>query len=107
MTDSNKLNERPVAALRDEHSVEMLRAWIAERGLHCSIKVGMYRDSTNIREEDAWGMLLADVARHVSNALESNYGTDPRDALDKICESFLSEVSNPTTVASGTTVRKQ
>ena len=36
-----RLNQRPIpeAALRDEDAVEMLRVWIAERGLHCSMKV--------------------------------------------------------------------
>ena len=42
------LNERviPEAALRDENSVEMLRVWIAEKKLHCSMKIGMYRETT-------------------------------------------------------------
>jgi hypothetical protein len=37
------MNDRPIpsAALKDENSVEMLRVWIAEQKLHCSIKVGM------------------------------------------------------------------
>ena len=41
-----KLNQRPVpeAALRDNDAVEMLRVWIAEGRLHCSIKVGMYHE---------------------------------------------------------------
>lgn len=39
-------NERPIpeGALRDKDAVEMLRVWIAEQKLHCSMKVGMYEE---------------------------------------------------------------
>jgi hypothetical protein len=47
----------------------MLRVWIAERKLHCSMKVGMYRETMKIPEEKAWGVILADVARHVACGL--------------------------------------
>ena len=53
MNDEVKLNQRPIpeAALRDDDAVEMLRVWIAEQGLHCSMKVGMYRETMNVAEE--------------------------------------------------------
>jgi hypothetical protein len=31
----------PPAALRDGAALELARVWIAERGLHCSLKVGL------------------------------------------------------------------
>jgi len=34
----------PPAAVRDPDSFELLRAWVAEKGLHCSLKVGTYGD---------------------------------------------------------------
>jgi len=39
MSNEMKLGQRPVpeAALRDKDAVEMLRVWIAEGGLHCSL----------------------------------------------------------------------
>lgn len=51
------MNERPIpsAALRDAASVEMLRVWVAEQQLRCSLKIGMYRDGMGIDEESAWG----------------------------------------------------
>jgi hypothetical protein len=93
-----ELNQRPIpeAALRDKDAVEMLRVWIAERGLHCSIKVGMYRETMNIAEEKAWGTILADVARHVANALESGYAMDATRSLEKIRDVFLAELESPT-----------
>lgn len=103
-----KLNQRPIpeAALRDEEAVEMLRVWIAEQGLHCSLKIGMYRESTNIPEEKAWGTILADVARHVANALESGYSSDADESLRKIRDSFTKELGEPTSKAEGDFVRK-
>lgn len=103
-----KLNQRPIpeAALRDEDAVEMLRVWIAEKGLHCSMKVGMYRETTNVSEEKAWGTILADVARHVSRALELKYSSDAAESLQKIRDSFLKELGAPTSEAKGDFVRK-
>jgi Domain of unknown function (DUF5076) len=97
------LNQRPIpeAALRDKDAVELLRVWIAERGLHCSIKVGMYRETMNIAEEKAWGTILADVARHLARALESGYATDATRSLDKIRQHFLEELDDPTSEIKG------
>jgi Domain of unknown function (DUF5076) len=57
----------PDAAVRDKHSVEILRVWIAEKQLWCSIKVGMY-DEHKIPEEETWGVILADATRHIAAA---------------------------------------
>ena len=97
------MNERPIpeAAFRDKDAVEMLRVWIAEKQLHCSIKVGMYRETMNISEERAWGMILADITRHLAMALESQYSSDRSEAILKIRESYLDELDKPTSKASG------
>jgi hypothetical protein len=96
-------DERPIpeAALRDKDAVEMLRVWIAERKLHCSMKVGMYRETMNMPEEKAWGVILADVARHVAKALESGYLTNGAESLEKIRDSFLAQLSLPTSETKG------
>jgi hypothetical protein len=103
------LNERaiPEAALRDENSVEMLRVWIAERKLHSSMKVGMYRETTKIPEEMAWGQILADVARHVANCMSKEYGSNKIDVVQAIRESFDRELDQSTTQIEGGLVRKQ
>ncbi|MBB3121513.1 DUF5076 domain-containing protein [Pseudoduganella violacea] len=97
------MNERPIppAALRDGNAVEMLRVWIAEQRLHCSMKVGMYRESMGIPEEEAWGVILADAARHLAQALQEKYGEDQQDAIEKIKNSFLTELAKPTSKAEG------
>jgi Domain of unknown function (DUF5076) len=97
------MQERPIpdAALRDVDSVEMLRVWIAERKLHCSLKVGMYHETTKISEEDAWGTILADAAKHLANALHEGYGLSPSMSLQKICDKFVSEVGKSTSETTG------
>jgi hypothetical protein len=106
--DETSLNQRPIpeAALRDENAVEMLRVWVAERGLHCSMKVGIYRDAMTIGEEKAWGTILADVAKHIANALHVKYSADLAESLDKIRDGFIAELEKPTSAANGDFVRK-
>ncbi|MBT1536562.1 DUF5076 domain-containing protein [Ralstonia solanacearum] len=97
------MSERPIpaAALRDEDAVEMLRVWIAEQKLHCSMKVGMYLETMNIPEEEAWGVILADVTRHLANALAAGYSTSRDVSIGKIKESYLKELAEPTSDAAG------
>jgi aminopeptidase C len=97
------MNERPIpeSALRDKDSVEMLRVWIAEEGLHCSLKVGMYHESTNTPEEKAWGVILADAVRHIAKALETSYSGNYDESIKKIKESLLQELVSPTSDIKG------
>lgn len=97
------MNEMPIphAAFDDENAVEMLRVWIAGRGLHCSMKVGMYTEEFKVPEEQAWGRILADVARHLANALESGYGADATVSLGKIRQSFNNELEQRPPVSRG------
>ena len=96
------MNERPIppAALRDENSVEMLRVWVAEHKLHCSLKIGMYREM-NIQEEVAWGTILADAARHLARALSEEGDGSERTLLGKIRAQFNAELDAPSSAATG------
>lgn len=60
----------------------------------------------NVPEEKAWGTILADVAKHVSKALESGYSANAAESLQKILDSFMKELGAPTSEAKGTLVRK-
>jgi hypothetical protein len=90
----------PAAAQRDPQSIEMLRVWIAERGLHCSIRVGMY-DEQNVDEARAWGILLSDVVRHIAQALHVQSGKDTDHSVADIKAHFLKELGDPTSGISG------
>ena len=90
----------PDAALRDKDSVEMIRVWIAEQGLHCVMNVGIYQEQRQ-PEAFAWGIILTDVARHVANALQERYGIEAEASLRQIREGFLAELDSPTSEAKG------
>ena len=78
----------------------MLSAWIAERGQHCTIKIGLWQD--NGREEaPAWGIFLADTIRHIANALQEQYGQSPPDTIAAILESLHDELGDPTSDVKG------
>jgi hypothetical protein len=91
----------PPAALEDDASVEMARVWVAQQGLHCVLNVGTYRDS-GIREATAWGVILADMARHLSHALRNKgLEADSETALAEIQEAMVRELDHPTSNATG------
>ena len=66
----------------------------------------MYRETTKISEEKAWGTILADTARHLADALESGYGIDAQVALRKIRDSFNAEIGDPTSDIEGGFVKR-
>jgi hypothetical protein len=54
----------PFAAHESEQAAEVLRAWIIDNGLHVSLQRGF-------DDPAVWGVLLTDVARHVSRIFET------------------------------------
>jgi hypothetical protein len=91
----------PDAALRDADSIEMLRVWIAEERLWCSIKTGFYKRRGDVSEEKAWGVILADTTRHIADALAADFGMDPSETIQLIQESFIAELDKPTSKTEG------
>lgn len=94
----------PPAAQTDDDSWELLRAWVADRGLHCSLKVGVY-EAEGIPEEQAWGTILADAARHIADALSSLGLRDSGTALSEIRRNFEAELDKPTSKRSGSLIQ--
>ncbi len=91
----------PPAAMRDEQSVEVLRVWIAERGLHCCLCVGRYAADGIKTETRAWGVIIADAVQHIADALASE-GYGARDELlSAVIESFEAEIASPTSGRTG------
>ena len=90
----------PAAAQRDENAIQMLSAWIAEGGLHCAIKIGMW-DAMGRNEPRAFGILLADTIRHIANATHEEFGKEPSDTIAAILESLHEELGEPTSPARG------
>ncbi|WP_081767115.1 DUF5076 domain-containing protein [Hylemonella gracilis] len=90
----------PQAAQRDQNSVQMLSAWIAERGLHCTLNIGFF-ESAGHTEAKAWGILLADLVRHIGNAVAVERGTPADETVTAVFTAIQSELDFPTSSAVG------
>jgi len=60
----------------------------------------MYREM-GIVEEDAWGTILADAARHIARALSSQSGLEEGVVLDNIRTRLLAELAHPSSPVKG------
>jgi hypothetical protein len=52
-------------------------------------------------EASNWGIVLADVARHVANAVHDLKGDEPAVTIEKIGKLFNAELANPTDEPTG------
>ena len=57
---------------------EILRAWMVDQELHCSLGPTSFDNAT------PWGLVLADVAKHVANALYEEHRFSVKASLDSI-----------------------
>ena len=78
----------------------MLSAWIAEKGLHCTMNIGMW-GAQGVNEPAAWGTLLADVVRHLAAGTREKTGADSTATAQAIVEALLEELGEPTSKAQG------
>ena len=90
----------PPAAVEDEQSIEILRAWVAGGAQWVSLNPHMYRNS-DFEEEWTWGLFLADTIKHISNAVAEQSGKDPKKVAKAIQKSFAEEMKKPTTEVKG------
>lgn len=90
----------PPAAQRDANAIQMLSAWIAEQGMHCTLNIGMWHD-VGRDEAEAWGVLLADVVRHIGSAIQEERGSPSEATAEAIVAALLGELESPTSKASG------
>ncbi len=87
----------PPAARSDKNAREMIRAWVADNDLHCSLEIGCWGDD----ELMAWGILLTDVVRHVSDAMNKDKGWDRAEIVRAIRKVFNAELDSPTAEPTG------
>ena len=79
----------------DSGAREVLRAWVADGGLVCNLRPDTWQDAA------AWGIVLADVARHVGNAVRDLRGDAPGATVRAIRDMFNNELSDPTDEPTG------
>jgi hypothetical protein len=78
----------PPAAL-EQGGVEVLRAVIVDGGLHVSLRRAF-------DDPEAWGMLIADVARHVARVYATEDKFREEETLARIRNIFEAEMDSPT-----------
>jgi hypothetical protein len=84
----------PEAATQDTDAVEILRIWIAGGSQHVSLKTGVWEDPA------AWGLILADLAKHVANAYAAG-GMDRAEALRRVYQGLQVEMESATDELTG------
>jgi hypothetical protein len=94
MADSDQLII-PDAARKDTKSFELLRVWVANKGQHVSLRSGVWNNPA------AWGIMLADLAKHVANAYHQDAGLDRLKTLQQIKAALDAELASPTDEPSG------
>ena len=88
-SQSSSSLQPPKMAQEDPRAFELLRVWAAPDGCQ------QMTLETTWHDPGAWGLLLVDIARHVSIAYAKK-GTDRNTALKRIRELFDAEWNNPT-----------
>jgi len=85
------MNELPVPPELDSdpEATEVLRAWVVEDHLECSLLTGVFE------EPEMWGSLLADLIRTVAQGLEEQEGKDQQEMIERIVAAFEQEINAP------------
>jgi hypothetical protein len=95
--NKNQLETPPIATA-DSSAVEVLRVWAAPG------KPQQLTLRTTWKEPAAWGLVLADVARHTANAYAAE-GHDRDEVLARITTLLQAELAHPTDVPKDITPR--
>jgi hypothetical protein len=91
----------PKEASADPNSREVLRAWVANGGLHVSLWIPDAWD-----DPGHWGIMLTDVMRHLADAYQKNQGVDPKLTMARIREMIDAELKSPTGRPTGDFVKE-
>lgn len=86
---SKKRNECiiPEEAIADPNSREIFRGWIANEGLHVSFWI-----PEGWKDPGHWGVVMADMMRHVADAYQKSQGADPKATIARIREMIEAEM---------------
>lgn len=80
----------------DKSAAELIRAWVTASGdVYVTIKTDVWQDPA------AYGIVLADIARHIANGFHQSQGKDVDEALRRVVEGFSAEVGSPTDTPTG------
>lgn len=79
----------PAQVLSDDGATEILRVWKNSDDLTVTLKITW-------SDPGAWGLVLADLARHVANAYESEGVQSAKSAERQIRAALQAELESPT-----------
>ena len=79
---------RPDSIAGDPDATEMIRVWLAHNSPQLALRMGMW-DEAGLDEREAWGILLADVVRHVGRGLAEQCGWDVDETTGRVLDSLL------------------
>jgi len=82
----------PPAVETASRAMELARIWIVDKKQQICLSGNLWDDPA------VWGLMLVDLARHVSNAYE-NQGRNKKEVLEQILEAFEAEWQHPTDTA--------
>ena len=94
MGHQNELLIPPIAE-NDSGGVEIIRAWVAEKGLHVSLSPNVWKDPA------AWGIALADVIRHLADAYKKSQDLNKEEVVQRILAGINAEIGSPTDEPTG------
>ena len=78
----------------------MISGWVAEKGLHMTLNIGMW-SAHGRNEPAAWGIFLADSIKHIASALEQELGQSQSELIHQIRMSLDHELADPTSPVTG------
>ena len=94
VTEDSQLDP-PAQALSETRAIEILRVWAGTEQLHVTLR-------TAWDDPAGWGLVLADIARHVVNAYSQAGGGDPVQIAQRIRNALDAEWADPTSDARAT-----
>jgi hypothetical protein len=80
----------PPDAIANDEAKEFLRAWAVNDGIHVSLLPQAWRHPA------AWGIILADIVRHVADGYHQADGRDKAKAMQEIMALLIAEFQAPT-----------
>jgi|SRR6185312_545247 hypothetical protein len=90
----------PPAAAEDTMSFEIARVWVANGAQRVRLRTDVWPDPA------AWGIVLAELARHVALAYHQREDHPVEDVLERVLAGFQSELEAPTEPQDGGTVNE-
>lgn len=93
---AKKVRELPIPPqISAGNGTELVRVWTNDEGAYVSVATGVYE------EPGVWGIVLADLVRHVANAYEQAEGLDRAEVIQQIMALFAAEWDAPTDEPTG------